>query len=116
MNDSNRVISYFSNTFLFQAKPLLKKNSIRELIDPSLADDFDCRQIKIMLWAASLCIQQSSIHRPFMKQARSLALLKFQLNVVFTLEFAFSYSIYDVIICFTSCFLHESLWRILNVV
>lgn len=115
MNDSNRVISYFSNTFLFQAKPLLKKNSIRELIDPSLADDFDCRQIKIMLWAASLCIQQSSIHRPFMKQARSLALLKFQLNVVFTLKFAFSYSIYDLINCFT-LFSFMNLWHILNVV
>ncbi|KAG5055240.1 hypothetical protein JHK85_007750 [Glycine max] len=65
-----------------QAKPLLKKNCIRELIDPSLADDFDCRQIKIMLLAASLCIQQSSIRRPSMKQASSLVLLKFQLNVV----------------------------------
>ncbi|KAG4928006.1 hypothetical protein JHK82_053695 [Glycine max] len=77
-----RALDHSQQSLVLWAKPLLKKNSIRELIDPSLADDFDCRQIKIMLWAASLCIQQSSIHRPFMKQARSLALLKFQLNVV----------------------------------
>jgi len=58
-----------------QAEPFLKKNSIRELIDPSLADYvFDCRQIKIMLFTASLCIQQSSIRRPSMNQARSLVL------------------------------------------
>ncbi|KAL2320905.1 hypothetical protein Fmac_029874 [Flemingia macrophylla] len=54
------------------AKPLLKKNNIRGLIDPSLGNDFDRRQIKIMLLVASLCIQQSSIRRPSMKQVVQL--------------------------------------------
>ena len=80
MKDNNWIIYFFINIFLLipvQAKPLLKKNDIRELIDPSLGDDFDNRQINIMLLAASLCIQQSSIRRPSMRQASSLALLKF---------------------------------------
>ena len=56
----------------FQAKPLLKKNDVRQLSDPALANEFDSRQMNLMLLAASLCIQQSSIRRPSMRQARSL--------------------------------------------
>lgn len=51
---------------------MLKKNNIRELIDLSLGDDFDSRQINLVLLSASLCIQQSSIRRPSMRQACSL--------------------------------------------
>lgn len=92
----------------FQAKPLLKKNDIMELIDPSLAGDFDSRQMNLMLLAASLCIQQSSIRRPSTRQARSLYLFKSQRRffcsetvclIVFTkhvtlLNFALKYFIY----------------------
>lgn len=53
---------------LLQAKPLLKKNNVRELVDPSLGDDYNNRQLNLMLLAASLCIQQSSIRRPSMSQ------------------------------------------------
>ncbi|KAG5043453.1 hypothetical protein AAZX31_03G130900 [Glycine max] len=67
-----RALDHSQQSLVLWAKPLLKKNCIRELIDPSLADDFDCRQIKIMLLAASLCIQQSSIRRPSMKQVVQL--------------------------------------------
>ncbi|XP_020212846.1 receptor-like cytosolic serine/threonine-protein kinase RBK2 isoform X1 [Cajanus cajan] len=67
-----RALDYSQQSLVLWAKPLLKKNYIRELIDPSLGDDFDCRQIKIMLLAASLCIQQSSIRRPSMKQVVQL--------------------------------------------
>ncbi|RDX63618.1 Receptor-like cytosolic serine/threonine-protein kinase RBK2, partial [Mucuna pruriens] len=67
-----RALDHSHQSLVLWAKPLLKKNYIRELIDPSLADDFDSPQIKIILLAASLCIQQSSIRRPTMKQACSL--------------------------------------------
>lgn len=70
----NLVTLHFLTFFLptkFQAKPLLKKNDIMELVDPSLAGDFDSRQMNLMLLAASLCIQQSSIRRPSIRQARS---------------------------------------------
>jgi hypothetical protein len=40
-----------------------------ELIDPSLDREFDVRQMNLMLLTASLCIQQSSIRRPSMRQA-----------------------------------------------
>lgn len=56
---------------MWQAKPLLKKNRIRELIDPSLGDAFDTRQMNLVLLVASLCIHQSSIRRPSMRQACS---------------------------------------------
>lgn len=46
----------------------MKKNKIRELIDPSLAGEYEWRQIKLVLLAASLSIQQSSIERPGMSQ------------------------------------------------
>ncbi|CAJ1906898.1 unnamed protein product [Sphenostylis stenocarpa] len=69
-----RALDYSQQSLVLWAEPLLKKNHIRELIDPSLADDFDCRQIKTMILTASLCIQQSSICRPSMRQARFLLL------------------------------------------
>lgn len=101
---SNRVVSYLISVILLQAEPFLKKNNIRELIDPSLAGDFDCRQIKIMLLTASLCIQQSSIRRPSMNQARPLVLLKFQHTNLFTFKFAFLSSNYDMWITVSPCF------------
>lgn len=46
----------------------MKKNKIRELIDPSLSGEYEWRQIKSVLLAAALSIQQSSIERPEMSQ------------------------------------------------
>jgi hypothetical protein len=51
---------------------LLKKNDIRELVDPSLSDDYNSQQMNFVLLVASLCIQQSSIRRPSMSQACSV--------------------------------------------
>ncbi|XP_061371960.1 receptor-like cytosolic serine/threonine-protein kinase RBK2 [Gastrolobium bilobum] len=67
-----RALDYSQQSLVLWAKPLLKKNDIMELIDPSLADDYDSRQINLMLLAASLCIQQSSIRRPSMRQVLQL--------------------------------------------
>lgn len=59
------------HVFFLQAKPLLKKNNIRELVDPSLGDNYNSLQMKLMVLTAFLCTQQSSIQRPQMRQARS---------------------------------------------
>ncbi|CAL0334648.1 unnamed protein product [Lupinus luteus] len=50
------------------AKPLLSANNIKELVDPVLADAYDEEQMKLVILTASLCIEQSSIHRPHMNQ------------------------------------------------
>ncbi|KAK7245739.1 hypothetical protein RIF29_40588 [Crotalaria pallida] len=50
------------------AKPLLVANNIKELVDPVLGDDYDEEQMKLVILTASLCIDQSSIHRPQMSQ------------------------------------------------
>ncbi|KAK4441710.1 Receptor-like cytosolic serine/threonine-protein kinase RBK2 [Sesamum alatum] len=50
------------------AKPLMKKNKIRELVDPLLAENYNPVQMNLMILAASLCVQQSSLKRPRMSQ------------------------------------------------
>ncbi|XP_058082923.1 receptor-like cytosolic serine/threonine-protein kinase RBK2 isoform X1 [Magnolia sinica] len=51
------------------AAPLLEKNDIRQLVDPSLAGAYDSQQMDRVALAASLCIQHSAILRPQMSQA-----------------------------------------------
>ncbi|KAI4301311.1 hypothetical protein L6164_034601 [Bauhinia variegata] len=67
-----RALDYSQQSLVLWAKPLLKKNDIMELIDRSLENDFDSRQMNLMLLSASLCIQQSSIRRPSMRQVLQL--------------------------------------------
>ncbi|KAK2457286.1 receptor cytosolic serine/threonine-protein kinase RBK2 [Trifolium repens] len=67
-----RALDYSQQSLVLWAKPLLKKNDIMELIDPSLDREFDVRQMNLMLLTASLCIQQSSIRRPSMRQVVQL--------------------------------------------
>lgn len=70
---------------LQQAKPLLRKNNVRELIDPAIADKCDTRQLHLTVLAASLCIQRSSIRRPDMNQACFHSLVfqeSFKLNTI----------------------------------
>ncbi|XWS42428.1 hypothetical protein CRYUN_Cryun16bG0013400 [Craigia yunnanensis] len=50
------------------AKPLLDENDIKELVDPSLGDDYDAEEADRMVLTASLCIEQSPILRPQMSQ------------------------------------------------
>ncbi|KAE8665453.1 Receptor-like cytosolic serine/threonine-protein kinase RBK2 [Hibiscus syriacus] len=64
-----RALDYSRQSLVLWAKPLLKKNDIRELIDPALGEDYNVRQANIVLLAASMCIHQSSIRRPQMSQA-----------------------------------------------
>ncbi|KAL4376103.1 hypothetical protein GQ457_02G003060 [Hibiscus cannabinus] len=67
-----RALDYSQQSLVLWAKPLLKKNDIRELIDPALGEDYSVQQANIVLLAASMCIHQSSIRRPQMNQVIQL--------------------------------------------
>ncbi|KAL5701548.1 non-specific serine/threonine protein kinase [Ranunculus cassubicifolius] len=60
------------NSLVMWAKPFLLKNNIRALIDPSIDDSYDLQQINRVALTASLCIQQSAILRPRMRQVVKL--------------------------------------------
>ncbi|XP_038900658.1 receptor-like cytosolic serine/threonine-protein kinase RBK2 isoform X1 [Benincasa hispida] len=62
-----RALDYSQQSLVLWAKPLLKKNNVRELVDP-FTTNYNSRQMNLVLLAASLCIQQSSIRRPCMSQ------------------------------------------------
>lgn len=63
-----KLLMFSFSCHCVKAKPLLKKNAIMELIDPSLAHTYNSQQMNLVLLAASLCIQESSIRRPCMSQ------------------------------------------------
>nr|VDD54790.1 unnamed protein product [Brassica oleracea] len=73
-----RALDYSKQSLVLWAKPLMKKNKIRELIDPSLAGEYEWTQIKLVVLAASLSIQESSLERPGMSQV--VEILKGNLN------------------------------------
>ncbi|KAJ7980180.1 Kinase family protein [Quillaja saponaria] len=50
------------------AKPLLSQNKMKELVDPCLGDAYDVEQMNHVVVTASMCVHQSSIHRPQMTQ------------------------------------------------
>lgn len=54
---------------LLQAKPLIKENKIKQLVDPILGDDYDLEELDRLVFIASLCIHQTSMNRPHMNQA-----------------------------------------------
>ncbi|KAM7254277.1 hypothetical protein ACFE04_031959 [Oxalis oulophora] len=67
-----RALDYSQQSLVMWAKPLLKNNEIIELIDPSLGNDYDSRQLNLVIFAAALCIQQSSLRRPQISQVIQL--------------------------------------------
>lgn len=67
-----RALDYSQQSLVLWAKPLLKKNEIKDLVDPSLIHDYNPQQMNLVLLAASLCIQRSSIRRPSMNQVVQL--------------------------------------------
>ncbi|KAI3664969.1 hypothetical protein L6452_43584 [Arctium lappa] len=50
------------------AKPLMERNAIRELVDPSLGDDYNDQEMNRVILAASLCIEPTPVLRPRMSQ------------------------------------------------
>ncbi|KAM1001592.1 hypothetical protein ACFX13_008206 [Malus domestica] len=67
-----RALDYSQQSLVMWARPLLKKNSIKDLVDPSLADEYNRREMNLVLLAASLCIHKSSTRRPSMSQVVQL--------------------------------------------
>ncbi|CAH9112495.1 unnamed protein product [Cuscuta europaea] len=67
-----RALDYSQQSLVIWAKPLLKKNRIRELADGSLGDNYSLLQMNLMVLAASLCVQQSPIRRPNISQVLQL--------------------------------------------
>ncbi|XP_077232389.1 receptor-like cytosolic serine/threonine-protein kinase RBK2 [Tasmannia lanceolata] len=67
-----KAVDSSQQSLLMWAKPLLEKNDMRELVDPSLGDAYDSQQMNCVAFAASLCIQHSSILRPQMSQVVKL--------------------------------------------
>ncbi|KAE8076903.1 hypothetical protein FH972_015524 [Carpinus fangiana] len=63
-----KALDSSQQSLVMWAKPLLSKNSIKELVDPCLANAYDSEQMNRLALTASLCIHQSSVHRPKMSQ------------------------------------------------
>ncbi|KAJ6803680.1 receptor-like cytosolic serine/threonine-protein kinase RBK2 [Iris pallida] len=66
-----RAIDSSKQSLVIWAKPLLERKNIRELVDPSLGDAYDSAELNRATGTAYLCIQQSSVLRPRMSQART---------------------------------------------
>ncbi|KAK7391964.1 hypothetical protein VNO78_20389 [Psophocarpus tetragonolobus] len=66
------AVNDFQQSVVLWAKPLLDANHIKDLIDPSLGDNYDREQVGCVVVTASLCIDQSPILRPRMSQVVTL--------------------------------------------
>ncbi|THU72849.1 hypothetical protein C4D60_Mb04t16540 [Musa balbisiana] len=64
-----RAVNSSQQSLLMWAKPLLEQNHIRDLIDPSLGDSYDSKQMDRAAKTAYICIQHSSVLRPRMSEA-----------------------------------------------
>ncbi|KAK9756083.1 hypothetical protein RND81_01G072000 [Saponaria officinalis] len=67
-----RALDCSRQSLVMWAKPLLRKNNTIELIDPTLGNNFNRKQMNLMLLAAALCVQRCSIRRPQMNQILQL--------------------------------------------
>ncbi|XP_010523304.1 PREDICTED: receptor-like cytosolic serine/threonine-protein kinase RBK1 [Tarenaya hassleriana] len=54
------------------AKPLLEKNSVAEIVDPRLGDNFDSGEMKLVMQTASICIHLIAKMRPDMTRVVQL--------------------------------------------
>ncbi|XP_029125385.1 receptor-like cytosolic serine/threonine-protein kinase RBK2 [Cajanus cajan] len=63
-----RALDHLQQSIVLWAKPLFEANNIRELVDPSLGDDYDREHMDRVVLTASLCVEQFRILRPTMSQ------------------------------------------------
>ncbi|KAK7337830.1 hypothetical protein VNO77_18417 [Canavalia gladiata] len=63
-----RAFDHLQQSVVLWAKPLLEANNIKDLVDPSLGDDYDRQQMDRVVLTASLCVEHSPILRPRMSQ------------------------------------------------
>ncbi|KAL2502260.1 Protein kinase superfamily protein [Forsythia ovata] len=62
------------------AKPILNIVEFKELIDPSLGNDYDTTQLSRLAFAASLCIRASPIWRPSMSEVLEVILMEEEID------------------------------------
>ncbi|PUZ59605.1 hypothetical protein GQ55_4G055800 [Panicum hallii var. hallii] len=62
-----KAVDSSRQSLVIWAKPLLDANNIKELVDPSLGNEYDPEEMVYTLAVASLCIHHSSTTRPSMK-------------------------------------------------
>ncbi|KAK9084068.1 hypothetical protein Scep_030539 [Stephania cephalantha] len=63
-----RALDDAQNSLVIWAKPLLEKNAIKELADPSITDAYDLQEFSRVALTALMCVQHSAILRPRMSQ------------------------------------------------
>ncbi|KAL2325460.1 hypothetical protein Fmac_024518 [Flemingia macrophylla] len=66
------AVDHLQQSVVLWAKPLLEANNIKDLVDPSLGDNHDRGQLGCVVVTASLCIEQSPILRPRMREVATL--------------------------------------------
>ncbi|TKY61451.1 Receptor cytosolic serine/threonine-protein kinase RBK2 [Spatholobus suberectus] len=67
-----RALDHLQQSLVLWAKPLFEANNIKDLVDPSLGDDYDREHMDRVVLTASLCVEQSPILRPRMSQVAIL--------------------------------------------
>ncbi|KHN20194.1 Receptor-like cytosolic serine/threonine-protein kinase RBK2 [Glycine soja] len=70
------AVDHMQQSVVIWAKPLLDANHIKDLVDPSLGDDYKREQMGCVVLTASMCIEHSPILRPRMSQASEDHVLK----------------------------------------
>ncbi|XP_027351005.1 receptor-like cytosolic serine/threonine-protein kinase RBK2 [Abrus precatorius] len=68
----HQALDHMQQSIVLWAKPLFDANQIKDLIDPSLGDEYDREQVHRAVLTASLCVEQSPILRPSMSQVAIL--------------------------------------------
>ncbi|KAK8984663.1 hypothetical protein V6N11_008427 [Hibiscus sabdariffa] len=64
-----QAVNSSQQSLVMWAKPLIKGNKIKELVDPSLGNGYDLEQMNRVIAVASSCINQDAVDRPEMNQA-----------------------------------------------
>ncbi|XP_064996539.1 receptor-like cytosolic serine/threonine-protein kinase RBK1 isoform X3 [Musa acuminata AAA Group] len=63
-----RAIDSSRQSLVIWARPLLDANSVKQLVDPSLEDSYDAKELARALQVASACIHHLSTSRPTMNE------------------------------------------------
>lgn len=79
------VANHFEKPFyvllIFQAKPFLDTNNVKELADPKLEEKYDPIEMKRVMMTASMCVHHSPSKRPFMKQVKKMNILSLSFHL-----------------------------------
>ncbi|CAJ1960938.1 unnamed protein product [Sphenostylis stenocarpa] len=62
------ALDHLRESIVLWAKPLYIANNTKDLVDPSLGDDYDREEMERVVLTASICVEQFPILRPSMSQ------------------------------------------------